>query len=59
MGSGSTVVLREGKSWRGTWSRKGLTAPTSFAVGKEPITFDPKGPVWVLLVAPGQKVSVR
>ena len=59
VGSGKAVVLRDGTSWQGVWSRKGLTAPTSFTVGTQPLTFNPKGPVWVLLVAPGQAVTVR
>lgn len=59
VGSGKTVVLRDGRSWVGRWSRKGVTAPTSFTVGKAPLTFNPQGPVWVLLVAPGQTVTVR
>ena len=59
VGSGKTVVLRDGKQWTGRWSRKGVTAPTSFTVGAQPLTFNPKGPVWVLLVAPGQGVTVR
>ena len=59
VGQGSTTVLRDGLSWKGTWARKGVTAPTFFTVGKQPITFAPNGTVWVLLVAPGQGVSVR
>ena len=59
VGSGKAVVLRDGKSWQARWSRKGVTAPTSFTTGSEVITFNPKGPVWVLLVAPGQSVTVR
>jgi hypothetical protein len=59
VGSGKTVVLRDGRSWQGRWSRKGVTAPTSFTVGTQTLTFNPKGPVWVLLVAPGQTVTVR
>jgi hypothetical protein len=59
VGSGKAVVLRDGKSWQGRWSRKGVTAPTSFTAGSEVLTFNPKGPVWVLLVAPGQSVTVR
>lgn len=59
VGKGKAVVLRDGRVWTGTWARKGLTAPTAFAVGGEPLTFDPEGPVWVLLVAPGQSVTIR
>ena len=56
-GSGKVTVLRDGKAWNGTWSRRGSSAPTSFTAGGRPITFA-KGPVWVLLVAPGQSVTV-
>lgn len=59
VGNGPAVVLRGGLSWQGRWSRKGVTAPTSFTVGKQWLTFDPVGPVWVLLVTPGQSVVVR
>ncbi|WP_157692989.1 DUF3048 domain-containing protein [Pedococcus dokdonensis] len=59
VGKGKAVVLRDGKVWTGAWSRKGVTAPTAFTVGGEPLTFDPEGAVWVLLVAPGQSVTVR
>ena len=57
-GSGKVTVLRDGRAWNGTWSRKTSTAPTSFTAGGKPITFAPKGPVWVLLIAPGQRVTV-
>jgi hypothetical protein len=59
VGRGAATVLRDGFSWKGTWSRKGVTAPTSFMVGSQPLTFAPKGTVWVLLVAPGQDVTIR
>jgi hypothetical protein len=59
VGTGAAVVLRGGLSWQGRWSRQGVTAPTSFTVGKQWLTFDPVGPVWVLLVTPGQSVVVR
>lgn len=58
-GTGTATVLRDGHTWNATWSRKGLTSPTSFLSGGEPVTFAPTGPVWVLLVAKGQKVAVR
>jgi hypothetical protein len=59
-GKGPVRVLRGGKAWRGTWSRTALTAPTSFRGSSGgPLTMDPSGTVWVLLVAPGQAVTVR
>ena len=59
VGKGKVTVLRDGLSWQGTWSRKGVTAPTVFTAGAQPLTFSPTGTVWVLLVAPGQSVTVR
>lgn len=59
-GKGRVTVLRGGQVWRGTWSRSALTAPTSFTGSSgKPLTMDPAGTVWVLLVAPGQAVTVR
>lgn len=59
VGTGTVVVLRDGKSWQGRWSRKGVTAPTTFTVGGKALTLNPQGPVWVLLVTRGQAVTVR
>jgi hypothetical protein len=58
-GSGKATVLRGGKVWNGAWSRKGVAAPTSITAAGKPVTMAPGGPVWVLLVAPGQAVTVR
>ena len=58
-GTGPATVLRDGRAWNATWSRKGLTSPTSFVSGGQVVTFAPTGPVWVLLVPKGQKVTVR
>ncbi len=58
-GTGKATVLRGGKAWQGTWSRDSLTAPTSFTGSGGALTMDPAGTVWVLLVAPGQAVTVR
>lgn len=50
IGSGRAVLLRGGTRYDGTWSRSGLTAPTTWtgADGK-PLTLAP-GQTWVLLV---------
>lgn len=50
IGSGRAVLLRDGNRYDGTWSRTGLTAPTSWtgADGK-PLTLKP-GQTWILLV---------
>ena len=57
IGSGAAEVLRDGKVWRGTWSRASATAPTSFMVGSQVMSMAP-GPVWVLLVPQGQAVRI-
>jgi hypothetical protein len=59
-GTGRVTVLRGCRAWQGTWTRDGLTTPTSFTGGGgEALTADPAGSVWVLLVASGQAVTVR
>ena len=57
-GKGKAVVLRGGKAWSGSWARKSATAPTTLTAGGKPIALAPDGPVWVLLVAPGQGVAI-
>jgi hypothetical protein len=57
-GKGKAVVLRGGKAWSATWARRSATAPTTLTVGGKPMALAPDGPVWVLLVAPGQGVSI-
>lgn len=58
-GTGKATVLRGGKAWQGTWSRRTATSPTAITAQGKPVTMTPGGPVWVLLVAPGQSVAVR
>lgn len=59
-GTGKVTVLRGGKAWQGTWSRQDLAGPTAFrGDGDARLTMAPEGSVWVLLVAPGQAVTVR
>lgn len=51
VGSGQAVVLRDGQSFSGTWSRPTAQSPTTFhtADGRElPLA---SGPVWVLLTS--------
>jgi DUF3048 family protein len=57
-GKGKVTVLRDGKAWNGSWSRRAAASPTTFAAGGKPLTFAPGGPVWVLLVGPGQSIAV-
>ncbi|QGN56557.1 DUF3048 domain-containing protein [Nostocoides sp. HKS02] len=59
IGHGAATVLRDGRVWRGTWSRPSATAPTVFTSAGKRVTFAPTGTVWVLLVAVGQPVTVR
>ena len=57
-GQGKATVLRGGKAWNGTWARPAAADPTSFTADGAPMTMAPQGTVWVLLVAPGQNVTV-
>ena len=57
VGQGGVVVLRDGQSWRGEWSRPAPNAPTSFTANGQPVAMA-DGPVWVLLVPQGQAVDV-
>jgi hypothetical protein len=48
-GSGTTLVLRDGRAWAGHWSRPTANGGTTFATASgQPMTFAP-GPVWVVL----------
>lgn len=59
-GEGKATVLRGGTAWQGTWSRDALAGPTAFrGEGDTTLTMAPEGSLWVLLVAPGQAVTVR
>ncbi len=57
IGSGRATLLRNGRSFHGTWSRRGATSPTRFTVAGQTMTFAP-GQTWVLLVPPTQAVRV-
>lgn len=59
-GEGKATVLRGGTAWQGTWARDDLAGPTAFrGDGDATLTMAPEGSLWVLLVAPGQAVTVR
>jgi hypothetical protein len=58
-GTGRATVLRGGRAWTGSWSRRTAASPTAFTSAGKPITFAPGGPVWVLLVTAGQPVTLR
>ncbi|HEY6425502.1 MAG TPA: DUF3048 domain-containing protein [Pseudonocardiaceae bacterium] len=52
IGTGDAVVLRDGLSFNGRWSRPAADAITTFTLPDgSPLTFAP-GPVWVVLVPP-------
>ncbi|HEV7196086.1 MAG TPA: DUF3048 domain-containing protein [Pedococcus sp.] len=59
IGTGAATVLRDGRVWRGTWSRTSALVPTAFTAAGTRVTFAPTGTVWVLLVSAGDTVSVR
>ncbi len=49
VGTGSALILRDGRYWRATWSRPSAAAGTQWLVGGQPFPLAP-GQVWVLLV---------
>jgi Protein of unknown function (DUF3048) C-terminal domain len=50
-GSGTAVMLRDGKAYRGHWSRPKADGGTTFTTASgEPMTFS-RGPVWIVLIA--------
>lgn len=57
VGSGAVTVLRDGRSWVGTWSRPTSGAPTAYTSGGAMIPLA-SGQVWILLVPQGQPVQV-
>jgi hypothetical protein len=51
MGSGTAVVLRDGRAYQAHWSRPTADGGTTYTTGSgQPMTFAP-GPVWVVFVA--------
>jgi hypothetical protein len=49
VGSGTTLVLRDGRAWAGHWSRPTANGGTTFTTASgQPMTFAP-GQVWVVL----------
>jgi hypothetical protein len=49
VGSGTTLVLRDGRAWAGHWSRPTANGGTTFTTAAgQPMTFA-RGPVWVVL----------
>jgi hypothetical protein len=57
VGSGTGLVLRDGKVYQATWTRRSDTDTTHWAVGGKPAVFAP-GQIWVALVGTGRSVTV-
>ncbi len=58
VGSGPARVLRDGQLSTGTWARSAVAAPTILSTSAgAPMTLA-AGPLWVLLVGPGQAVTI-
>jgi hypothetical protein len=50
VGSGTALVLRNGKAYRARWSRSAPRSGTTFTTpAGAPMTFTP-GPIWVILI---------
>lgn len=58
IGTGKAILLREGKSWQGTWTRADAASPTAFKTADGQDMQLAKGSTWVLLVPQGQGVTV-
>ena len=58
VGTGTGVLLRGGRSWPVRWSRATATAGTTWATADGSPARVADGPVWVLLVNQGRKVSL-
>ena len=49
VGSGTALVLRDGKAYHARWSRPAANGGTTFStVSGQPMTFA-RGPVWIVL----------
>jgi hypothetical protein len=57
VGSGSALVLRDGRVYDARWSRPADAAVTTYTVGGRPAVLAP-GQVWVALVGASRKVAV-
>jgi hypothetical protein len=59
VGTGEAVVLRDGRSWRATWTRPDAASPTRFRTETGGVLPFAPGPVWVVLIAAGRAPSVE
>jgi hypothetical protein len=58
VGSGSALVLRDGRVYDARWSRPSVAEPTTYTVDGRPAVFA-AGQVWVALVGTSRSVTVR
>jgi hypothetical protein len=58
VGSGSALVLRDGRVYDARWSRRTAADPTTYTIDGRPAVFAP-GQVWVALVGTSRSVTVR
>jgi len=58
VGSGSALVLRDGRVYDARWSRPSAADPTTYTVGGKPAVLA-AGQVWVALVGTSRPVTVR
>ena len=58
VGSGTALVLRDGRVYDARWARPSDAAPTSYTIGGRPAVFA-AGQVWVALVGASREVTVR
>lgn len=57
VGKGRALIFRNGKVYRGTWSRRKAKAPTEYRIRGRRAVFD-RGQIWVALVKRNSPVSV-
>jgi hypothetical protein len=58
VGSGTALVLRDGRVYDARWSRRTAADPTTYTIDGRPAVFA-AGQVWVALVGTSRSVSVR
>ena len=58
VGKGRAMFFRDGRVFRGTWSRSKADRPTSYSIAGEPAVFAP-GQLWITLIGRDRPVSVR
>jgi Protein of unknown function (DUF3048) N-terminal domain/Protein of unknown function (DUF3048) C-terminal domain len=58
VGSGSALVLRDGRVYDARWTRRTAADPTTYTIDRRPAVFA-AGQVWVALVGASRSVAVR